>query len=254
MWKPNVQRTVRDQLVLALGLIPAISVNTKIIANPRRASPTTAEFDLVAPFYPGLERLVFGTHLDDTRQAFLLEILEANQVLLVGEGNGRFLKLLNTREFAGQVRVVEKSSMMIRLAKNHVGSLGKAGVEFVQGDFRRCQLGRGFDCVVTHFFLDLFNPPAQLAIIEKFAELTDEMATWINVDFIPARSWRGRVLMWWQYRFFRVVSRIEAKSCSDELPAALQSGWSLVEAVPYLGGLVVARRYRKASRNNNICE
>jgi ubiquinone/menaquinone biosynthesis C-methylase UbiE len=226
----------------------------KIKTNPRRASPTTAEFDLVAPFYPGLERLVFGTHLNDARQAFLLEILKANQVLLVGEGNGRFLKLLNTREFAGQVRVVEKSSMMIRLAKNHVGPLGKVDFEFVQGDFRRCQLGKGFDCVVTHFFLDLFNPPAQLAIIEKFAELTDEMATWINVDFIPARSWRGRVLMWWQYRFFRVVSRIEAKSCSDELPAALRSGWSLVEAVPYLGGLVVARRYQKATRNNNICE
>jgi tRNA (cmo5U34)-methyltransferase len=132
--------------------------------------------------------------------------------------------------------------------------LGKINLEFVQGDFRSCQVGKGFDCVVTHFFLDLFNPPGQLAVIEKFAELTDEMATWINVDFIPARAWRGRVLMWSQYRFFRAVSRIETKSCSDELPAALQSGWSLVEAVPYLGGLVVARRYQKATLNNNICE
>jgi ubiquinone/menaquinone biosynthesis C-methylase UbiE len=131
----------------------------KITVNPRRASPTTAEFDLVAPFYAGLERLVFGTHLDDA-----LEILKANQVLLVGEGNGRFWKLLNTREFGGQVRIVEKSSMMIRLAKNHVGPLGKVDLEFVRGDFRRCQLGKGFDCVVTHFFLDLFNPPAQLAL------------------------------------------------------------------------------------------
>ena len=225
----------------------------KITANPGCASETTADFNLVAPFYPGLERLIFGTQLDDARQTFLLEILKANQVLLMGEGNGRFLKLLNTRKFAGRVRVVEKSSMMIRLAKNHVGPVGKVDLEFVQGDFRRCQLGKGFDCVVTHFFLDLFNPPAQLAIIEEFAELTDAMATWINVDFIPARSWRGRVLMWWQYRFFRVVSRIEAKSCSDELPAALQSGWSLVEAVPYLGGLVVARRYQNGARNN-ICE
>jgi hypothetical protein len=107
--------------------------------------------------------------------------------------------------------------------------------------------------VVTHFFLDLFYPPEQLAIIEKFAQLTDETATWINVDFLPARSWRGKVLMWLQYLFFRAVSRIDTKSCSDELPAALQSGWSLEEAVPYLGGLVVARRYEKAIRNNNIC-
>jgi tRNA (cmo5U34)-methyltransferase len=226
----------------------------KITANPGCALETTADFDLVAPFYPRLERLIFGTHLDDARQTFILEILRANQVLLVGEGNGRFLKLLSTQKFGGRVKVVEKSSMMIRLAKNHVGPLGKLNLEFVQGDFRRCQLEKGFDCVVTHFFLDLFNPPGQLAVIEKFAELTDEMATWINVDFFPAGGWRSRVLMWCQYRFFRAVSRIEAKSCSDELPAARQSGWSLVEAVPYLGGLVMARRYEKATRNNYICE
>jgi tRNA (cmo5U34)-methyltransferase len=225
----------------------------EITDNPDCGSETTADFDLVAPFYPGLERLVFGTRLDDARQTFLLEILKANQVLLVGEGNGRFLKLLNMRKFRGRIRVVEKSSMMIRLAKDRLGPLEELDLEFVQGDFRRCQLGRGFDCVVTHFFLDLFSPPAQLAIIEKFAQLSDEKATWINVDFIPARSWRGRALMWWQYCFFRAVSRIETKSCSDELPAALESGWSLIEAVPYLGGLIVARRYRKATRNKNIC-
>jgi tRNA (cmo5U34)-methyltransferase len=239
--------------MLALKRVTVTSASMKITDNRESRSETTAQFDLVAPFYPGLERLVFGKHLDDARQTFLLAILKANQVLLVGEGNGRFLKLLKTRRFAGQIRVVEKSSMMIRLAKNRVGSLGNLDLEFVQDDFRRCQLGKGFDCVVTHFFLDLFNPPAQQAIVEKFAQLTDEMATWINVDFIPARTWRGRALMWSQYRFFRAVSRIEVKSCSDELPAAIQSGWSLVEAVPYLGGLVVARRYQKAAPNKNIC-
>lgn len=231
--------------MLAWKIVTVISVNMEIADKPDCMSGTTAEFDLVAPFYPGLERLVFGTRLDDARQTFLSTILKANQVLSVGEGNGRFLKLLNTRKFAGRIRVVEKSSMMIRLAKNHVDPLEKLDLEFVQNDFRGCQVGNGFDCVVTHFFLDLFNPPAQLAVIEKFAELTDEKATWINVDFIPARTWRGRMLMWSQYSFFRAVSRIETKSCSDELPAALQSGWSLIEAVPYLGGLVVARRYQK---------
>lgn len=225
----------------------------EITDNPDSVSKTIAGFDLVAPFYPRLEHLVFGTHLDEARQTFLSAILSAKQVLLVGEGNGRFLKLLNTRKFAGRITVVEKSSMMIRLAKSQVGPLGKLDLEFVQGDFRGCQLGKGFDCVVTHFFLDLFNPPTQLAIIEKFARLSAETATWINVDFVPARSWRGRTLMWCQYRFFRTVSRIEAKSCSDEMPAALQSGWSLKEVVPYLDGLVVARRYQKAISNNNIC-
>jgi hypothetical protein len=79
----------------------------------------------VTPFYPGLERLVFGTHLDDARQTSLSEILRADQVLLVGEGYGRFLKLLNTRKSGEHVRVVEKSSIMIRpcrpIGKNRLG-------------------------------------------------------------------------------------------------------------------------------------
>ena len=78
--------------MLASNLLPVISINMEITDNPGRVSQSTPEFDLVAPFYPGLERLVFGTHLNNARQTFLLEILKANQVLLVGEGNGRFLK------------------------------------------------------------------------------------------------------------------------------------------------------------------
>ena len=100
----------------------------EITDNPHRVSKVRTGFDLVAPFYPRLERLVFGTHLDEARQTFLSAILKAKQLLLVGEGNGRFLKFLNTREFAGRIRVVEKSSMMIRLARKHLGQIGRAHV------------------------------------------------------------------------------------------------------------------------------
>lgn len=208
-----------------------------------------ANFDLIAPFYPILERLVFKAKLDEARRSFFDVVLEANRVLLVGEGNCRFLKSLIARKLDGYIKVVEQSGLMIRLAKNRVGRSEKVALEFVEADLRRCQPGEGFDCVVTHFFLDLFNPPAQAAIIQKFAKLTTENATWINVDFIPARTLRGRLLLWLAYRFFRTLSRIEAKSCSDESPAAAQSDWILAEAVRYLGGLVVARRYRKGPRN-----
>jgi SAM-dependent methyltransferase len=118
---------------------------------------TAAQFDLVAPIYPALERLVFGAHLDNARQAFLKYVLEANRILLVGEGNGRFLKSVIARKLVGCIKVVEKSRMMIRLAKNRVGEL---------------------------------------------AELITKEGTWINVDFVPARSLKGRVLMWSQYTFF----------------------------------------------------
>ena len=201
----------------------------------------------MAPIYPALERLVFGVRLDDAWRAFFKEILEADRVLLVGEGNGRFLKSLTARKRTGCVCVVEKSRVMIHLAKNRAGESGKIGLEFIEADFRIYRPGQEFDCVVTHFFLDMFNPASQLAIIQKMAEFVAKGGIWINVDFVPARTLRGGILMWLQYSFFRVVSRIESKCCFDESEAAAAAGWTVTEAISYLGGLVVAKRYRKGA-------
>jgi hypothetical protein len=65
---------------------------------------TAAQFGLVAPIYLALERLVFGAHLDNARQAFLKYVLEANLILLVGEGNDRFLKSVMARKLVGCIK------------------------------------------------------------------------------------------------------------------------------------------------------
>ena len=222
-----------------------VPLDMEITGNWTPASQTGAQFDLVAPIYPALERLVFGVRLDDARQAFFKEALEADRVLLVGEGNGRFLKSLIARKRTGCICVVEKSRVMIHLAKNRAGESGEIGLQFVEADFRLYRPGQEFDSVVTHFFLDMFTPASQLAIIEKMTEFVAKGGTWINVDFVPARTLRGGILMWLQYRFFRVVSRIESKRCFDESEAAAAAGWTVAEAISYLGGLVLAKRYRR---------
>ena len=208
------------------------------------------QFDPVAPFYPVLEQCVFGSHLNAAREAFFDAVVEADQILLVGEGNGRFLTSLLTHKNKGCVKVIEKSSVMIRLAAARVRTLGemRCDLKFIETDFREYRTSQQFDCVVTHFFLDLFNPPAQLSVIERIAELTTTNATWINVDFVRPRTLRGDILMRLQYAFFRIVSRVEAGRCFDESTVAAQSGWTVSESLHFLGGFVVAKRYVKSRR------
>jgi ubiquinone/menaquinone biosynthesis C-methylase UbiE len=203
------------------------------------------QLELVARFYPALERLVFGARLDLARNAFLIRIIRAHHLLLVGEGNGRFLESVIGLKNSGSIKVVEKRSEMIRLARRRLGVSRKVALQFIEADIRQSEPGREFDCVVTHFFLDQFNPTSQLAIAEKFARLTSQNGTWINVDFRPARTVGGNVLMWLQYTFFRLMWRIEAKQCFDESPSAAGAGWVIEETIPFLGGLVLARRYQK---------
>jgi tRNA (cmo5U34)-methyltransferase len=208
------------------------------------------QFDPVAPFYPVLEQCVFGSHLNRARHAFFDRVVEADRILLVAEGNGRFLTALLTHKNTGYVEVIEKSPVMIRLAEARVRTLGevRCDLKFIETDFREYRSSQQFDCVVTHFFLDLFNPPAQLSVIERIAELTTTNATWINVDFVPARTLRGDILMRLQYAFFRIVSQVEAGRCFDESTIAAQSGWTVSESLNFLGGFVVAKRYVKSRR------
>jgi ubiquinone/menaquinone biosynthesis C-methylase UbiE len=201
----------------------------------------------VAPLYPLLERCVFGSRLDGARQAFFDAIVQADRILLVGEGNGRFLKSLLAHKRNGSVKVVEKSAVMVRLAKDRIRKLEEVPFDlaFIETDVREYNPANKFDCVVTHFLLDLFNPPAQRSVTHRIAELTTASGTWINVDFLPARTLRGGILIWLQYAFFRLVSQIEARHCFDESTAAAAAGWTVIETISYLGGLVVAKRLQK---------
>jgi len=207
-----------------------------------------SNYDLIARFYPALERCVFGIHLEKARQAFYEASLQSERVLLVGEGNARFLDSLLASKTGGSIRVVEKSPVMIRLAKHRINDRGKTDLRFIEADVRSYPTRQRFECIVTHFFLDQFNPSTQRVIIDRFNELTTDDATWINVDFIPPRTMPGRVLMWLQYTFFRIVSRIEARHCFDESTLAGENGWIVVENLNFLGGFVVAKRYKKIRR------
>ncbi len=107
-------------------------------ANPcptqTASSYPDAKFDLIARFYPILERCVFSSQLDKARLAIRDDAPQGDRVLLVGEGNGRFLQWLLAHKINGSITGSgEKSRVMVRLAKNHIAGLGKGkvGLEFI---------------------------------------------------------------------------------------------------------------------------
>src|SRR5260370_4963884 len=90
----------------------------KSAANQRRNRWET-QFDLVAPLYPVLERWIFGRRLDGARMAFYDAVLQSDRILLVGEGNGRFLRSLLARKIGGCfiVVVIDRQMMMLAYLK-----------------------------------------------------------------------------------------------------------------------------------------
>ena len=121
------------------------------------------DFHLVAPVYTTFESLAYGEALSVARLAFIEIVLKAPRVLLIGEGNGRFLAACLANKTGGSVTVIDSSARMLQLLQRRISNievetrLDLVHVDFFDWDAKSAP----FDVVVTHFFLDLFRPFTQ---------------------------------------------------------------------------------------------
>ena len=185
-------------------------------------------FDRVAPHYRWLETLVFGNQLQQARVAFVREIEAPLRILIVGEGNGRFLtELMRTGE--PRVDCVEMSVRMIALARKQVPD---AHVNFIEADVRDLSLCQAhYDLIVSHFFFDCFTEGALAEIIARLANAAAPDAQWLIADFCyPPRGWhhwRARALIAAMYFFFRAAAGIEGRRLVDYSPFLRANGFMM---------------------------
>lgn len=208
-------------------------------------------FDFVASAYPVLEFASFGNVLNEARDAFLRRTARAPHVLLIGEGNGRFLAKLLARKRGGSVTVIDSSPKMLRLlAKRIAGIRRYTELKLVDADFLLWSGKQAsFDAIVTHFFLDLFRPQSQLRVVGKITEVAKPEALWIDVDYrVTKTKLRHRVLDWLQYRFDETFSGVEADRHYDPFDHIRASGWFVGEERLFCSGRVSAQALMKAPK------
>ena len=174
-------------------------------------------FDRLAPHYRWLEWLCAGPLLQRCRTEFVREISAPRQVLVAGEGNGRFLAELLRAHPAARVTCVDASAAMLRLARERLARRGVDArrVEFIHADLLAwTPPAQRFDLLVTHFFLDCFRPGQLAPVIAKLAAAAAPGARWLLADFRePERGpakWRARFIIQSLYLFFRCFARLPA--------------------------------------------
>ena len=153
---------------------------------------------------------MFGTTLQRARTFFVGEATTAKRVLIVGEGNGRFLlELLRDAEGA-QIDCVDSSAAMLdlarqRLARHHPDAIGR--VRFIRSTLEDWPLPDClYDLIVTHFVLDCFPPQPLEAVVAKLAHAATPAANWLLADFdypaTPARRLHARLWIAAMYLVF----------------------------------------------------
>jgi len=204
-------------------------------------------FDLLAPYYDLMELVLAGGKLHRCRTAFLDQIADCRNILLVGEGHGRAL-VECCRRFPG-ARIVCLDASAGMLARARLRMEREAGptsnVEFIQADVLDWPVrAQEFDLVVTNFFLDCFRREQLEVIIPRLAGGLLPGGNWLLSDFQVGKKrgqrLRSKLILWTMYCFFRAVTNLPARRlCAPEeflireglhLRGQVESEWGLLRS------------------------
>ena len=178
--------------------------------------PRTDSFDGLASAYERLERLALGSDLEAARFWHLNHLRNRRRVLVLGEGDGRFLARLVRRFPSVHVDCVEASGAMIARTRGRLTpqELGRVTFRHENALTARFETG-AYDAIVTLFFLDCFTVQEVSALICRLTPSLRSDAIWLWSDFnLPAHGWqRWRAQVWLGvlYGFFRFQTRITAR-------------------------------------------
>jgi ubiquinone/menaquinone biosynthesis C-methylase UbiE len=193
-------------------------------------------FDRLAPHYRWMECVLAGNKLQRCRTAFLSRIKNARNVLILGEGNGRFLAEAGRVLGSAHVTCVDSSVRMLQLAQGRLParSLRPVAVSFVHADaLEWVPPKQSYDVVVTHFFLDCFRPAQLAQLLATISHAATPEAIWLVADFqMPRRCvcrWRAQLIHRVMYAFFGVFTQLPARRLTEPDPFLQAHGYLLRE-------------------------
>jgi SAM-dependent methyltransferase len=210
-------------------------------------------FDTLAPWYRTLEWIAFGDDLQRCRVACLREIAAPRRVLIVGEGNGRFLCELLRLHPGVEIDCIDASQRMLQLARKRIDRElphHAERVRFLHQDLTAWTAPEHhYDLVVTHFFLDCFAETQLAAIVGKLAQAATERACWLLADFcLPSQgvAWlRARAWLAVMYQLFRLAAGIGARQLVDATPFMQGEGFALARRHSFRKGMLKSEMWRR---------
>lgn len=201
-------------------------------------------FDLLAPHYRWMEWLLAGKKLQRCRTAFMRALPAPRRVLLLGEGNGKFLAPLAGEYPNARFTCVDASARMLQCAQERLRrcNLQEASVEFIHADVLEWVPAETYDVIVTHFFLDCFRPEQLARIVSRLAAQATPGARWLLADFREPEAgwvkWRARLILKSMYLFFQAVTGLPASKLTAPDALLKQHGFTLGARCIYEWGLL----------------
>ena len=216
-------------------------------AAEQAGNDAPGNFDHLAGIYRWMEWVTFGPWLGRCRRAFLDELGAARRALILGDGDGRFTAALLAANGHVQVDAVDASAAMLRALKRRAWRNAKR-VRTCVADARLWEPERrGYDLVVTHFFLDCLTTDEVGALTARMRRVMPPGAAWVVSEFAVPEGAYGRLvarpLIAFLYFAFRVMTGLRVRRLPKYAAEMEKAGLELRERRTWLGGLLAAEKW-----------
>ena len=183
----------------------------------------------IALIYRGLEYVGFGRELERRRFRFLADVAGARRVLLLGDGDGRFLARFSLTNSQASIEYVDSSARMLELARHRAGA---NRVHYQLSDALSLSLPAArYDLICTHFFLDCFAEQEIDLLAARLAVAVRPGGQWLVSEFRqPERGWQAAWAWLWLrllYYFFGIATGLKTRKLVDHRRVLARHGFRL---------------------------
>lgn len=207
-------------------------------------------YDSIAWAYDYLSQLIFFNQIKKAQTAFIEEVPDNFKILIIGGGTGYYLEQLLLRTNNTQIVYVEASLQMIKKAKKRISNLDKATqqrVEFICGTENDIPLSYAFDCICTHFFLDLFTQSEMDIIVKVLSKHSKPNAQWHFSDFQNTNSFSQTVLLKAIFLFFKITTNVSSSTLPNYFNSLEKLGWKEIKSCYFYSAMIKSSYFKKAS-------
>lgn len=231
--------------------------NPQIATRPAAVDPfphaPVPNFDPLARIYRWMEYFSFGPMLERCRFHFLPQCSRARRALVLGDGDGRFTVQLLASNREIEIDAVDAGAAMLDQLRRRAQRAVPGATDRLRtfhADIRNFVPDRrGYNLVVSHFFLDCLTDDEVERLIERILPHLTEDALWVVSEFsLPPNGWRrtaARLIIRFLYFAFNKMTHLSVKEIPDYPRAFSRLGFRHREKVNFLSGLLTTELWAR---------
>lgn len=207
-------------------------------------------YDIIAPYYDVLSRLVYFRSQLKAQTDQLAFIPANSSILIAGGGTGWILEEIAKLHPSGlQITYVEISEKMISLSKKR--NVKANNVSYIHAAAEDLELSSDYDVIITAFLFDNFANDKISIVFNKFDKALKPEGLWLFSDFYyseaTGRRWQ-KYLLKTMYFFFRRISNVEASMLINTESYFSGQYDQPLKTAYYYAGFIKAVVYQKSSK------